>query len=181
MESIHIFRGIHGFQNFLGVHVRRQRKLNENAVHVISAIQVIDDCKKLGSSDRRRRRDLNAGEAQFFAGRDFAVHVNFRSRIVADEYSGQPGANPGGGKRRNLGAQFRVDLVTDSTPAKDARRQKNSSFRESAMITKTEVGKGILTPTSIGHARPGKFCSIRSRKLEYARSVKNLKPGGWGA
>jgi hypothetical protein len=142
MESIDIFRGIHGFQDFLGVNVRRQWKLNENAVHIISAIQVIDNCKKLGSRNGRWRRDLNAGEAQFFAGCDFALYVNFRSGIIADQYSGQPGTNPCGSKRRNLGAEFRVDLVADSTPAKDARRQKGSSFLESAMITKTKRREG---------------------------------------
>ncbi len=84
MESIDIFRGVHGFQDFLGVHVRRQRKLNEDAVHVISAIQIIDDGKKLGGCDGRGRRDLKAGEAQFFAGRDLALYVNFRSGIIAD-------------------------------------------------------------------------------------------------
>jgi hypothetical protein len=102
--------------------------LNENAVHVVTAIQVIDDRKKLGCCDRREGRDLNAGEAQFFASRDFARYVNFRSGIIADQYSGQPGTNPCGSKRRNLGAEFRVDLVADSTPAKDARRQKELLF-----------------------------------------------------
>jgi len=34
------------------------------------------------------------------------------------------------------------------------------------------MAKGILMPTIIPHARPGKFRSIQARKLEYALSVK---------
>jgi len=43
METVHVFGGIDGFQNALGIDLRRKRKLDENAVHVVVAIQVFDD------------------------------------------------------------------------------------------------------------------------------------------
>ena len=49
MKAVHIFRGIHGVENSLRVHLRRQRHLHQDAVHVVAAIQFADDAEQFRS------------------------------------------------------------------------------------------------------------------------------------
>ena len=93
MEAIDVFRGINGFEDALGIDLRRQRKLNQDAVHVVVAIQVFDDGEHFEHVDSGWRRDKRAGEAELFAGGDFAFHVELRGGIFADEDSCETGTN----------------------------------------------------------------------------------------
>ena len=47
MKSVHVFCRIDSKQNLLGIDLRRQRKLNQNAVNLITAIQVGDQRQQL--------------------------------------------------------------------------------------------------------------------------------------
>jgi len=38
MEAVHVFGGIDGFQDALGINLRGERELNQNAVNVVVAI-----------------------------------------------------------------------------------------------------------------------------------------------
>src|ERR1700731_1519675 len=48
MKTVHVFGGIDGFEDALGIHLRGKRKLDENAVDVVVAIQVFDDGEQVG-------------------------------------------------------------------------------------------------------------------------------------
>ena len=40
MKAVHIFCGINGFENSLGIDLRREGKLNQDAVHRIVVVKV---------------------------------------------------------------------------------------------------------------------------------------------
>ena len=62
METVHVFGGIDGFQDTLGIYLRGKRKLNENAIHIVVAIQVLDDGKQVESGYRGRWREERVRE-----------------------------------------------------------------------------------------------------------------------
>src|SRR5260370_13994637 len=51
MEPVDIFCGINGLKDALGVNLRRQRKLDEDAVNLVIAIQVLDQCEHFVGCD----------------------------------------------------------------------------------------------------------------------------------
>src|ERR1700716_3660056 len=96
MKAVHVFCGIDGFKDALGVYLRRERKLDEDAVDIVVAIQVFDNSEHLEGSYRGRWRDQSAGETDLFAGGNFAFHVELRGGIFADEDGGEAGTNTRG-------------------------------------------------------------------------------------
>src|SRR5216683_3216697 len=85
METVHVFGGINGFQNALGIDLRGKRKLDEDAVDVVVAIQVFDDGEQIEGGHGGWRREERAGEAELFAGGNLALDVELRGGILADE------------------------------------------------------------------------------------------------
>src|SRR6266851_5722224 len=85
METVHVFGGINGFQNALGIDLRGKRKLDEDAVDVVVAIQVFDDGEQIESGHGGWRREERAGEAELFAGGNFALDVELRGGIFSYE------------------------------------------------------------------------------------------------
>jgi hypothetical protein len=59
MKPVHIFRRIHRIENFLRIHLRRQGKLHQDAIHIIPTIQIFHNREQLRRRNRGRRRDLN--------------------------------------------------------------------------------------------------------------------------
>ena len=57
MKTVHVFGGIDGFQNALGIDLRGERKLNKNAVDVVVAIEVFDGGEQIEGGDDRRRSE----------------------------------------------------------------------------------------------------------------------------
>jgi len=55
MEAVHVFGGIDGFEDALGVDLRGEGKLDENAVDVVVAIEVFDDGEEIESGHGRWR------------------------------------------------------------------------------------------------------------------------------
>ena len=45
VKAVHIFGGIDGFEDALGVDLRGQRKLNEDAVDGVVFVQAVDEAK----------------------------------------------------------------------------------------------------------------------------------------
>ncbi len=113
METVHVFGGIDGFQDALGVHLWREGKLDENAVDVVVAIEVFDDGEQIESADRCRWSEECAGEAELFAGCDFTFHVDLRSGIFAHKNGSQPGANASRREQADFVAQLGEDLVAN--------------------------------------------------------------------
>jgi len=113
MEPIHILCGVNGHQNFLGVHLWRQRKLDQDPVDFVAPVQIIDQAEQFGGRNRVRRRVLLAVNAQFLATLDLAAHINLRGRIVAHQYNREPGAQSGAGQGFHLGGYFGPDFRSD--------------------------------------------------------------------
>src|SRR5260370_6269427 len=76
MEAVHVFGGINGFEDALGVHLRRKRKLNQDAVDVVVAIQIFDNGEQIKGGHGGRWRDESAGETDLLAGGEFAFDVH---------------------------------------------------------------------------------------------------------
>src|SRR5712692_7096260 len=121
MEAVHVFGGIDGFENTLGINLRGKRELDENAVDVVVAIQVFDDGEKFKSGDGGRRREERAGETNLFASDDLAFDVELRRGILTDENSSEPGTNACGGEEADFIFQLGEDLVADFIAVKNAR------------------------------------------------------------
>ena len=113
MEAIHVFRGMHGFQDALGVHLRRKRKLDKDAVDVVVVIQVIHNSEKLPRGHGGRWCEEAARQPKLFAGGNFAFHVELRCGIFADENGSKAGLDAGGGQHANFVLEFGEDLVPD--------------------------------------------------------------------
>ena len=47
MKAVDVLGGIDGFENFLGVDLRRKRELHENAVDVVAGVEFADDGEQL--------------------------------------------------------------------------------------------------------------------------------------
>ena len=109
MKAIHVFVGTHRFQQRLGLNMGRQGQLNQDAVDILTSIQMPDQCQHLLGSDRLRRSDQLAEKPQRLAGLDLAAHINLRGRNMPYQHCRQPG--PYALERQPL--YFRPDLRLD--------------------------------------------------------------------
>src|SRR6266852_3932042 len=121
MEAVHVFGGIDSFENVLGVDLRGKRKLDENAVDVVGAIEVFDDGEQFKRRDGGRRREERAGKSDLFACGDFAFHVELRGGIFADENCGQPWPHARRCEQSDFVFKFGEDLVANFVAVENAR------------------------------------------------------------
>jgi hypothetical protein len=128
MEAVHIFGGIDGFEDALGVHLGRKRELDENAVDVVVTIQIFDHGEHFESPYCGQWSDESAGEAELFASSDFGFYVKLRGGIFADEDGGKAGANSRCGEDADLVAEFGEDLVADFEAVENARGHAELAF-----------------------------------------------------
>ena len=89
------FSGETASRTFLGVDLRGQRQLHQNAVDLVAAVQIVDQRQQLGGGDAVGRRVLLAVDAKLLAALHLVADVDFRSGIVAGEHHGQSGTKPG--------------------------------------------------------------------------------------
>ncbi len=89
MKPVDIFVRPQGSQNPVLVHLRRQRRLDQNAVDLGPLVQAFDDSEQFAGGDAIRARDLFAIDPQLAAGLDFEANIDLRTRIVADQDHGQ--------------------------------------------------------------------------------------------
>ena len=109
--------------------MRGKRKLDEDAVDIVAAIQIFDDSEQFAGADCGWRGDVETGEAEFFAGGDFAGDVDFGGGIFTDEDGGETGADPGVAEGGDFGGELRVDLIADGVAVEDASGQYGSRVR----------------------------------------------------
>ena len=114
---------------FFGVDLRGKRKLDEDAVDVVAAIQIFDDGEQFAGADGGGRGEVEAGEAEFFAGGDFAGDVDFGGGIFTDENGGEAGADSGVAECGDFAGELRVDLIADGVAVEDASGQTGSRVR----------------------------------------------------
>ena len=133
MEAVDIFGWIDGHQYTFRVHLRGQRQLHQDAVDIVAAVQLFNQCEQFRGGCGFRRRVLLAVDANFFAGFDFAAHVNFRRRIVADENDGEAGTNSGGSHGLHFRSHFAADVARDLRAVEDSGGHSGSGLRLSGL------------------------------------------------
>ena len=89
MKSVHVFRRIDRIQQTLGVDVRGQRKLDQDAVDLVARVELSDQRVHLFGGDGVGRRDEVAVDPEFGAGLHLAANVNLRCCHVAHQHRGQ--------------------------------------------------------------------------------------------
>jgi hypothetical protein len=114
MKAVHIFGGVDREENFFGIDVRRERKLDEDAVDFVARIETSDEGEEFFGGGVLRGGVLLAVDADFFAGFDFAADVNFGSGIVADEDDGEAGTKSPGYEGLNFFSDFGADISSDT-------------------------------------------------------------------
>src|SRR5467141_1148576 len=144
MEAVHVFSGVDGFQDALGIHLRGRRKLNQDAVDVVIAIQVFDDGEHFESSHRGGRSNESAGETNLFASRDFAFHIELRSGIFADENGSKPGADTRGSEQAYFIFQLGENLVPNFSPVKDPRGHSQLAFLSEPQAATPMIAHGCV-------------------------------------
>ena len=130
MKSVHVFRGIDSFENGFCVDLLWERKLDEDAVDIVVAIQIVNEFQEFAGGDGSGGSVQPTGEAELFAGGDFAFDVKLRGRIFADEDSGKTGANALCGKASDFLFEFDENLVADFESIEDACSHAALTFRK---------------------------------------------------
>ena len=113
MKAVHVLSGIDGFENALGVDLRREGKLDENAVNGVIVVQVTNEAQHLVGGDGGERRVHPTGEAELLAGGDLGFDVQLRGGIFAGEDRSQAGTNAFAVEAGNFAFQFREDFVAN--------------------------------------------------------------------
>ena len=113
MEAVDVFFRRDGQQNFLGVNLRGQGQLHQNAVDLIAAVQIVDQRQQLAGSDIVSGRVLLAVDAKLLAGFHLVANVDFGSWIVTGKHHGQSGTKPGSGEFFYLFCDLCLDLRCD--------------------------------------------------------------------
>jgi len=120
VKSVDVLGRIDGFEDALGVDLGGKRELNEDAINIIVAIQIIDHGEHVESSYRGRGSKERAREADFFASGNFAFDVKLRCGIFAHEDGCKARANSGGRKQADFVLEFGEDLVANFGAVEDA-------------------------------------------------------------
>src|ERR1043165_4539396 len=86
MKAVDVLLRRYVHQNLLRADVRRQRQLDENAVDIAVAVELVDERQQFALGDRRRKQVLLRANADFFARFLFILDVEVRSWVVADKH-----------------------------------------------------------------------------------------------
>ena len=93
VEAVHVFRGIDRQQNLLGVDVRGQGQLHQDAVDFVAAVQFGDQGEQVFGGRAFRGSVLLAVEADFLGALDLAANVDLGCGIVPNQHHGEPGTH----------------------------------------------------------------------------------------
>src|SRR5579885_726549 len=121
MESVHVLCGIDRFEYPLGVHLRGQRKLDQDAVYGVVAIEVLDNAQHIERGSLRGGSDESAGHAELLAGGDFALNVKVRGGIIPRENGSKARLDPNGIQDGDLVLKLGKDFVADFVAVEEAR------------------------------------------------------------
>ena len=89
MKSIHVLERVHSVENRGLVHLARQRKLDQDPVDVDRGVEFVDQFDQLGGRGVLWQGMQLALDADAPARALLVTNVNFASRVVADQNSGQ--------------------------------------------------------------------------------------------
>ncbi len=89
MESVNVFGRVDGFQHQLGINLRRQRKLDQNAVNFVTIVQVVDQSEQTLGGGVGGPLDLFAVDPQRLARLHLAADVNLRLGVCSHQNGGE--------------------------------------------------------------------------------------------
>jgi len=85
VEAVHVFFRRYSKKNFVGVDLRRQRQLHQDAIDFRTRIQGADQTQQFVGGYRRGQRNGFVVDAQFPGSFCLAANVDFGCGVVADE------------------------------------------------------------------------------------------------
>ena len=89
MEAVDIFLRRDRQQHLLGVDLRGQRQLHQDAVDLVAPVQIVDQGQQLVGGDVVGRRVLLAVDTELLAALHLVANVDLRGRIVSGEHDRQ--------------------------------------------------------------------------------------------
>ena len=119
MKAVHILLRINSPDHPVLIHMRRKRKLNQNAVDGRIRIQLIHLCKELLFGCRFRQQDFFVDDAAFLAGTNLIAHINLTRRILTDQNHRKGYGNSLVSKSCNLLLQLRPYVCRNFLPVYD--------------------------------------------------------------
>jgi len=93
MKTVDVFCRVDGFENFFCVDLFGEGKLDEDAVDLVVAIEIVDKLQHVFGGGSGEWSVQPTGEAELFAGSDFAFDVKLGSGIFSDQYGGEAGTD----------------------------------------------------------------------------------------
>src|SRR5882724_11170241 len=102
MKTVDIFCGIDSFENLFRVDLFGEGKLHQDAIDVVVAIEIFDKFKHVLGGRSGERRVQPTGDAELFAGGDFAFDVELGGRIFSDKDGGEAGTDALGVEARDV-------------------------------------------------------------------------------
>src|SRR5581483_5960289 len=122
VKAVHVFRGVDSHQHFLGIDLRGKRKLYQDAVNLVTGIQVMHQVEKFFGAGCRRGRVFLAVDADFLAAFDLTANIDLRRGIVAHEDHGEAGTDAGSGQVLDFCGDFCADVGSDFGAVQDGGR-----------------------------------------------------------
>ena len=104
MEAIHVLGGRDRQQNALGIDLRRQGKLHQDAIDIVAGIQALDDVQQFGGGDGIGRSEGFGMDSEILAGLDLVADVDLGSGVVPGQHDRQRGGRPSAASAAMRGA-----------------------------------------------------------------------------
>jgi hypothetical protein len=128
MKAVDVFCRVDRFENSLCVDLFWERELDEDAVDIIVAIELVNEFEHFVGGDGSRSGVQPTGEGKLLAGGDLAFDVKMRGGIVSNEDGGEAGLDVLAGEAGDFGLEFGEDLVADFESIQDACGHANLTF-----------------------------------------------------
>ena len=94
-------------------------ELNEDAVHLVVALQIFHNREQIEGAYRGGRRQQRTRHAEVLASGNFALYVDLRSGIFTDKHRREARPHPCRREQPHFVLQFREHLVANLVPVED--------------------------------------------------------------
>src|SRR4029077_7172311 len=118
---IDIFCRIDSLQDQLCIDMRRQGQLDEDPIHGVVAVKPVDEFQHFSGRDACGWSVPPACQAELFARGDFALYVELRRGIFANQNWGEAGTNALGSQARYFLLYLDENVITNFGSVEDAR------------------------------------------------------------
>ena len=128
MESVHILVGGDGLDHAVFVDVLGERHLNENAVHRVIVVQLLNQGEEVLLGGIRIEAVLVGFDSQLLAGSGLVPHVDLRGRIFAHQDHRQARCDAIGLELRHLVDHLGLHFLGNLVPIDNLRAHASSSL-----------------------------------------------------